>query len=315
MRGMRVAGAVMVALGAAACAGRGDWSAVPRPLSLQVQIVERGERVVVGVPLEEYVAGVIVSEFAPAAGDTESVRRMLEVQAVISRTYAVAHRGRHGREGFDACATTHCQLYEPARRRTSRWAPLAAEAVARTRGHVLWFGNAPALAVFHADCGGRTSASADVWGGTLPYLAGVDDGGPAGDAHTAWAFAADADALRRALNADPRTAVGARLDGIEVVHRDAAGRAALLRFEGEHARRVRGEDFRAVAGRAFGPRAIRSTSFVVERRGGDWRFTGRGFGHGVGLCQAGALARLAAGARPADVLAHFFPGTTLRTAR
>jgi stage II sporulation protein D len=74
---------------------------------------------------------------------------------------------------------------------------------------------------------------------------------------------------------------------------------------------MRGEDLRAALTRAFGARSIRSTLFTVRREGDDLVFTGRGFGHGVGLCQAGALARVRAGATPGAVLRYYYPGTAL----
>src|SRR6476620_5998444 len=121
---------------------------------------------------------------------------MFEVQAVIGRTYALAHLGRHAAEGFDVCTTTHCQLFQRSRLQTSRWAPQAAAAARRTSGMALWFGGAPADALFHADCGGRTSRAADVWGGTdRPYLSGITDGGPAEAAHAAWRYVSPAAAV------------------------------------------------------------------------------------------------------------------------
>jgi stage II sporulation protein D len=77
---------------------------------------------------------------------------------------------------------------------------------------------------------------------------------------------------------------------------------------------LKGEEFRTVLSQRFGPRAVRSTLFEIRREGDAFVFEGRGFGHGVGLCQAGALARLQAGAKPADVLRRYYPGTSLRTA-
>jgi stage II sporulation protein D (peptidoglycan lytic transglycosylase) len=77
---------------------------------------------------------------------------------------------------------------------------------------------------------------------------------------------------------------------------------------------VRGDEFRQVLSRAFGPRAIRSTLFEVRRAGAAFTFSGRGYGHGVGLCQAGALARLRAGATPSDVVRYYYPGTVLEMA-
>ena len=75
---------------------------------------------------------------------------------------------------------------------------------------------------------------------------------------------------------------------------------------------VRGEIFRDAMTRAFGAASIRSTLFTVKKSNDRYVFSGKGYGHGVGLCQAGALARLKSGARVDSVLSHYFPGTTLR---
>ena len=110
----------------------------------------------------------------------------------------------------------------------------------------------------------------------------------------------------------PRTAVGARLDRIEIAGRDAAGRAEKILLRGTRTFVVRGEVFREVVTRALGVKSLRSTLFTVKKSARHASsFSGKGFGHGVGLCQAGALARLRAGASADDVLAHYFPGTTL----
>jgi stage II sporulation protein D len=94
--------------------------------------------------------------------------------------------------------------------------------------------------------------------------------------------------------------------------RDGAGRAQLVALKGERAPVVRGEVFRAVLTRTFGFRALGSTRFDVVPSGGTFEFKGRGLGHGVGLCQVGAFARISAGATPSQVLAHYFPGTSAR---
>jgi stage II sporulation protein D (peptidoglycan lytic transglycosylase) len=282
------------------------------PASLRVRMVEAGRTTIREVPLEEYVRATIVSEFAPPSGSPALVGRMLELQAIVGRTYALAHLGRHQRDGFDLCSTTHCQLYEPGRLRTSRWAAAAADATRRTAGVVIWFDRAPAYALFHADCGGHTSDAAAVWGGTpRSYLLSIADDGPAAAAHTTWHYEVTREALRRALNGDARTAAGARLQDVAIVGRDDAGRATSLRIRGDQDRSVRGETFRDVLSRAFGVRSIKSTLFDVRKAGATYVFEGRGFGHGVGLCQTGALARLNAGATPAEVLAHYFPGTRI----
>jgi stage II sporulation protein D len=117
----------------------------------------------------------------------------------------------------------------------------------------------------------------------------------------------------RALNSDARTRVGAHLDGLQVLERDGAGRAERIALRGAAERVVRGEAVREVLSTAFGARSVRSTWFSVERRGQTFVFEGRGFGHGVGLCQAGALARIRAGQRIPSILQTYFPGTKIVT--
>jgi stage II sporulation protein D len=281
------------------------------PATVRVQVHEGNALVIRDVPLEQYVETTILSEVHPDVADEPIAERLFEVQAIIARTYAAANAGRHAKDGFDLCSTTHCQLYEPARLKTSRWAAYAHEAVRRTTGMLIWFGDQPAHAVFHADCGGHTSDAAAVWGGpAVPYLVGAPDD-CAGD-HSEWTFETSATALHAALNADARTNVGASLEAVEISGRDPAGRAELVTLRGARTFVVRGEVFRDAVGRTFGAKSLKSTLFSVKRVGERFVFSGRGFGHGVGLCQAGALTRIRTGASPKDVVLHYFPGTSVR---
>ena len=288
----------------------------PEPATIRVGVKEGNRITIRKVPFETYVQATILSEFAPPNGDPEVVERMLEVQAVIGRTYALAHLNRHANEGFDVCATTHCQLFEPSRMTTSRWAAQSSEAVRQTTGTVLWFRDRPAEALFHADCGGRTSRADDVWNGVgQPYLVSLEDNGPAASAHATWRFETTEASMIAALNKDSRTKIGSTLRGIQVLERDSVGRAEQIVLHGSQDRIVRGEDFRDAVSQSFGSRAIKSTWFDVRRTGASFIFEGRGFGHGVGLCQAGALARIRAGAKLPAVLQQYFPGTRLITLR
>lgn len=317
---------VVVALGAAcaivvACTARmrparpGSEAGV-LPKSIRVQLREGGRLVVRSVPIEDYVAGAALAEFDPANGNPDAVERMFEVQTILARTYAAMHLGRHAAEGFDLCSTTHCQLFDPARLTHSKWSRAVGVAADRTRGELLFFHDAPARVFFHADCGGRTSSAADVWGGPpITYLRGVRDDGAARTAHAEWHYAATREAVRDALNADARSRIGASLDRIEVSARDAAGRAREITLRGSRTVTIEGDLFRDVLSRRLGARSIRSTLLTIERSGDVLSFSGRGFGHGVGLCQVGALARLTAGASPTAVLNFYFPGTTLERAR
>ena len=312
---MKRLGSLLVLAVATACAPAPERVTVPMPAAaryVRVQVSEEGGKVR-RVALEEYVRGTIISEFAPASGELEVVGRMLEVQAILGRTYAVANRGRHTAAGFDLCSTTHCQLYEPSRLKTSRWADAARDATKRTAGVLLWHGQGPALPLFHADCGGHTSTPVHAWrGSSRPYLVAAPDRDVGEVTHMTWRYEIAAAQLLRALNADARTRVGTHLTDVTIVDRDPSGRAATVALHGQRERLVAGEDLRAVLTRAFGARAVRSTLFDVRRQKSVFVFEGRGFGHGVGLCQAGALARLRAGATPTDVLRRYFPTTVTR---
>lgn len=263
------------------------------------------------IPIEEYVLATILTEVAPAnAPDPAALVRRYEVQAIVARTYAAANTGRHAADGFDLCATTHCQLVDFRRPTTSSWRAQGEQAVARTLGVILLYDGHPALTVFHADCGGHTSSATDVWGGTpRPYLRGRADDLPAGTEHQTWRFEVGGNALLTALNRDARTSVGANLAAVDILSRDAGGRILTLRLRGTRTVTVSADDFRTVLTRHFGARSIRSARFDLQRHQANYLFEGRGFGHGVGLCQAGASARTASGTSTLAVLAFYYPGT------
>jgi stage II sporulation protein D len=293
---------------------RAALSPGPVEIPATVKVYVAQDKAVRTVKLEDYVRAAVISEYAPPEGDPQLVQQMLEVQAVIARTYAVANQRRHARQGYDLCSTTHCQLYEPSRLKTSRWAALAATATRRTAAQVLWHRGVAVNTLFHADCGGHTSTSVDAWGGAKhPYLVAAPDDGPAKAAHAEWAYRIPLVELSKALSGDKRTAAG-KLRGVTIRSRDRSGRAASIVVQGDRDLAVRGEDFRAILIRQFGARAVKSTLFTVRRDGDAIVFEGRGFGHGVGLCQAGALARLRTGSTVSAVLKRYYPGTSLASA-
>ena len=273
------------------------------PSRLRVQVAGQ----VTVVALDDYVLGAALSEATPVSESDRVAATVYEVQAIIARTYAVAQAGRHAAEGFDVCDRTHCQLYEPARIATSRFSAIARGAVTRTTGRILRFNSRPALTLFHSDCGGHTTTPADAWGGTaLPYLPSRQDetGGP----HRTWQFAATTGEWVQLLASDARTNPGGRLSGLVVSQRDASGRAILVRIDGGRGRQVTGEMLRTVVAAQRGARAFMSTLFEIEPTPEGFLVTGRGFGHGVGLCQVGAIARARGGASVTAILAHYYPG-------
>jgi stage II sporulation protein D len=300
-----VAGALFSGL--AACAPAQAPS--PPAFSLPDQIKVRVDGRVRSVPLEEYVLGSVLAEVSPVDETPKTAARIFEVQAVIARTYAVAHVGRHRQQGFDLCDATHCQLYDPARIKTSRFTAIAREAVRETAREVMMYGRRPAEALFHADCGGSTTSADAVWGGrALPYLKPLTDNQPS-LSHRSWRFAAAFGKIRDALNRDARSRVGSRLDAIEIVKRDQSGRAASLAVRGTQPQVLRGEDFRAILNQTFGDHAVQSTKLTIARTRNEFVFAGNGFGHGVGLCQIGAAARARRGESIEEIIETYFEGT------
>jgi SpoIID/LytB domain protein len=169
--------ALTAAVGACAMPPRPAVSPRGTPrVTLPDRLLVRTAGKTIPVNLEDYVVDTILSEVSPVGDSDEVIAQIFEVQAIIARTYGVARAGRHRDEGFDVCDTTHCQLYQPARRRTSRFTAAALEATSRTHGEVLTYQAVPIEALFHADCGGSTVAAEAVWGGLpVPYLRTIVD--------------------------------------------------------------------------------------------------------------------------------------------
>lgn len=270
---------------------------------------------IVPLALDEYAAGTILAEAALGGLDDSTALRVAQVQAVLARTYALANRHRHEREGFDLCATTHCQVYRPAIPASDRLLRTVEEAVRSTSGVVITHDGVPINAVFHADCGGHTSDARAVWRGSNPtYLFGLPDAYcQRHPAATDWRFAITDAELAATLADHAETSVGGYLDQVVVTERDSAGRVLRLTLDGQRRTVIRGEQLRSAVVAHYGARSLRSTRFTVERQGRRFIFTGRGFGHGVGLCQTGAMVRAGAGHSPWDILTHYYPGTRLET--
>ncbi len=260
------------------------------------------------LPLEEYLFGALAAE-----ASTEDEFAALKAQAVVSRTYALRHLARHAREGFDFCATTHCQRFIRVTRENARpdFHPMLRDALAETAGETLRDSRGgTAAAYFSASCGGATANVETLWGTPAreAYERGVRDEACAATTYSRWTDAVPARQLLTALREDPRTDVGSRLNGVRVIRRDRSGRAELVEVSGDRRRTLRGWDFKIIVGRTLGWSIIKSSRFEVAREGGRFVFRGSGFGHGLGLCQNGAHVLARRGADYRQILAHYFPG-------
>jgi SpoIID/LytB domain protein len=255
--------------------------------------------------LEEYVLGVVAAE-----GSMEREPEALKALAIASRTYALRNLGRHAQQGYDFCTTTHCQRYRSANS-PDAISPAISAAVKATRDEVLRDRNGELVdSYFSASCGGATANLGSLWGGVAPpYLRGVNDEYCAGAAHHNWTDVISPAQMLQALQSDPRTNVGDRLESVSVQRTDQSGRAEIISIVGNRRVTVKGWDFKIIVGRALGWQLLKSSRFTIARSGSNYLFRGSGFGHGLGLCQEGAHVMAERGAGYREILAQYFPST------
>jgi SpoIID/LytB domain protein len=263
---------------------------------IRIGIQKNGGYEIVTLPIETYVARVLSGEALPG-----SEPAALEALAIAVRTYAAANRGKHRADGFDLCDQTHCQVMRTATADTDR-------AATATTGEILIYEGAPASIYYSASCGGRTERPSNVWPGAddPPYLPSQDDDGCGGSPQ--WSAELTAGDLQRAF-----AAAGYRgtLRGMRIASHNQSGRVQTLSLEGLTPSEISGQDLRAVVGRTLGWQRVMSTSFELRRSGDAYRFSGRGSGHGVGMCVIGSTKLAARGRSAPEILKRYYPGTTI----
>ncbi len=256
-----------------------------------------GQTRVETIPIDDYIAQVLAGEGQPRAGDAAQ-----QSLAITARTFAVANRNRHRREGFDLCDTTHCQVVRSSTATTRR----AAQA---TSGLLLLHQGQPAFVFYSASCGGRTELASEVWPGAIDYAGTPSVHDDADESEPGWESDVRVQDIERALRAAGLR--GDRLLDIRVLERNKSNRVSRVRVEGFKPAELSGHEFRMAVGRVVGFQAIKSTAFDIIRTGAGYHFRGRGFGHGVGLCVIGAGNRAARGATADDILKFYYPGLTI----
>ncbi len=267
--------------------------------TLRVGIAHDGGYTVRQMGVEEYVAGVIAGEAA-----RDSTPAALEALAIAVRTFAMANLGRHRGDKFDLCDTTHCQVL----RKPTQATVHAAEA---TAGGILLDRGAPASIYFSASCGGHTERPSEVWPGAADpsYLPSKPDDACGGQ--PVWAADLTAGDLERALRSGGFK--GRDLRDLRISARNDSGRVVRLSLDGFSPDAISGQDLRTVVGRTLGWQFIKSTSFELRRTSAGFHFSGRGSGHGVGMCVIGAAQLGARGRSAAEILSRYFPGLPIST--
>lgn len=246
--------------------------------------------------MENYLLGVLPYEMQP-----DWPLEALKAQAVVARTYAYYNLGKHRKAGFDLTADTSSQVYGGLGREND----VVRQAVRTTRGEVLGYGGEILQVYYHACCGGQTSDASVVWGGkSPPPLRGVKDKWCAKSPYYKWTAYFTTPAVLAA--ASSTRLIGGKLRSIKVGARDASGQVKTFSIRaGAEELTVKAVDLRKRLG-AVELRSTRVEKVKVLKKGVE--FTGRGSGHGVGLCQWGARLQADDGRKYEEILKFYFPG-------
>lgn len=253
------------------------------------------------VPVDDYLLSVVPEEMP-----TDWPAEALKAQSVAARSFSLASRGRHASEGYDLCTTTHCQLYTG----TAAEKTASTAAVRATRGEVLTYGGKPIEALFHTDSGGMTENSEEVWGSHVPYLRAVRD---AQTKTLPWTKTITRAELERKLAAKGHDigkvrsiALSPLAIGRAAKDRTASGRVKTMTVAGtKGTATLSGTTWRSLLG-------LKSTLFDAKLTKDAVTFTGYGSGHGLGISQWGAKRLAESGKSYADILHHYYTGTTLQ---
>ena len=243
------------------------------------------------VEIDSYVSRVLIEEVGYNVPS-----EYLKIQAIISRTYAVRNLGRHGDDGYDLCNSVHCQVYDGKKEVPSN----IHEATASTSGTVITDQSSqPILAAFHANCGGKTANSEHVWNSPLPYLTSTVDTFCLSQRSATWSKSIDLAQLKKyVLNQT----------GIDVETLDWAGLTLDANRTGKTIQ-IFDETFSLPMMRR--DLRLKSTYFTMKIEDGTAHFEGKGFGHGVGLCQQGAINMARQKYDHRQILGHYFKATRL----
>jgi stage II sporulation protein D len=258
--------------------------------NLQITASNSILKLINSLDLDRYVAGVVESE----AGHTQ-FSEFAKVQSIICRTYALGHFRRHASEGFQLCDNVHCQVYKG----KCRFDAIILNAVKATSQKVICSKNQKLIiGAFYSNCGGQTCNSEDVWNETVLYLKSVTDTFCLHQPHATWtkeftvkdwktyltktsqakftndSLKKDSTSFNRQVNQSP----------IYYIYKDAVVPLMRLRTD----------------------LGFRSTKFSITQKKDTLFFKGYGYGHGVGLCQEGAIRMAQLGYNYEDIIKFYF---------
>jgi len=265
------------------------------------------------VDMEEYIAGVIPYEIG-----LEAPYEALKAQAVAARSQTIYKilNNRHASEGFDLCNTTHCQVYKGLAKQNENTYRAAIE----TSNEILIYNDQVVDAVFHSCCGGATEDAKDAWGTNADYLvhtkdyrADVSDASESdpycsqGGRYIGWyqkAFEWTEKVSKASLG--EKLGVGNVTD-VQVLKRGKSGRIHKMKVIGTKGSETLNKELQI---RSLFDNA-KSSNFTIKDNGSTYTLYGNGMGHGVGMCQIGAIVQAHLGYNYMDILSFYYKDTMI----
>lgn len=254
--------------------------------ALEISSSANGLSIVNLVDLERYVSRVVQAEVGYGAAE-----EYYKIQSIICRTYAIRNLERHATDGFDVCDHEHCQVYSGLKTPTNE----VVKATAATSGLVMLSEeNDLVLSAFHANCGGQTANSEHVWKEARSYLKSVTDTFCLSSRSATWEKTFELPEFLNQLgwkdttitdlwqwqndNRNPEFTMNGNVISVSKMRR-------LLQ--------------------------LRSAFFDVEIENNQVKLMGKGYGHGVGLCQQGAMKMAESGYDYSQILGYYYKGVSL----
>ncbi len=259
---------------------------------LSVTVENKLLRVINFTRLDDYIAGV-----SEAEAGKHSHAEFYKVQAILARTYALGHIHKHAEEGYNLCDQVHCQVFYGI---TNDLVIL--DAVKQTRGQVVVDEDLQLItAVFHSNSGGQTVNSEDVWGANTSYLRSITDSFSLKMPNARW--------QRKMATEDWLSYLKLRYN---YPVDDSAARNYALNFKQESRRTYL--EYTGVKIPLKNVRTdfqLKSTFFSITNQGDSLLFSGKGFGHGIGMCQEGAMCMTKCGYTYKQVLNFYYQKVVL----
>lgn len=256
---------------------------------LNVALNEEGFQLINDVNFEKYIAGVVEAEGGPNAPI-----EYFKTQAILCRTYAMKHYEKHLKEGFNLCDDVHCQAFKG----RCKYNPEILKAARSTAGLVIVDKNLEIIsATFYANSGGETANSEDVWISALPYLRGKTDKYSLNQHGYKWTKEIKTSDWIAYLNKK----------GIADIDKKTN-----FNFSQDNRKKQYSINDKNIPLKYIRTDwGLRSTFFSIEHKGNKLILHGKGYGHGVGLSQEGAMQMAKQNYTYDDIIKYYYTGVNI----